>query len=337
MKEMIKDKVIIFSHENDIDGMGSVILGKLVFEQLDYVFASSVSKLESTFREFLESGKLYSYDLIYVTDLALDNPSLEMVSVDSNLLGKIKIFDHHKASIDNKLDIYNFTTIIENDDKGKKRCGTDLFYQHLVENGMLVPTTIIDDFVELTRLEDTWEWKKTGEMGLKAHDMAILFNGLGIEDYIKCMVNKLNSQKEEITFTNEEQEIIENKKQEYRTKLQNLWNEVEIFIDEFSNPFGVVFADYEYRNELAEYIRGIDEGKRIKYIVIIAMNKGLYGQKSYRSIENGFDVNKVAMAHGGGGHPDAASVNITEEQKNKALVLAKKASLKYLADSSWDN
>ena len=65
------------------------------------------------------------------------------------------------------------------------------------------------------------------------------------------------------------------------------------------------------------------------------MNKGEFGQKSYRSIDESFDVNEVAVMHGGGGHPGAASVNITEEQKAKALVLTKKEGLKYLADSKY--
>lgn len=65
------------------------------------------------------------------------------------------------------------------------------------------------------------------------------------------------------------------------------------------------------------------------------MNNGEFGQKSYRSIDEGFDVNEIAMLHGGGGHLEAASVNITEEQKSKALVLSKKEGLKYLADSNY--
>ena len=38
-------------------------------------------------------------------------------------------------------------------------------------------------------------------------------------------------------------------------KLQKLWDETEILEDEFGNTYGAVMADYEYRNELAEYIR----------------------------------------------------------------------------------
>lgn len=47
------------------------------------------------------------------------------------------------------------------------------------------------------------------------------------------------------------------------------------------------------------------------------------------------DVKEVAMLHGDEGHLGADYVNITEEQKIKSLVLKKKESLKYLADSKY--
>jgi len=65
------------------------------------------------------------------------------------------------------------------------------------------------------------------------------------------------------------------------------------------------------------------------------MNKGEFGQKSYRSVDEDFDVNEVAMRHGGGGHKGASAVNITKEQKEKSRSLPKKEALKYLADSKY--
>lgn len=73
-------------------------------------------------------------------------------------------------------------------------------------------------------------------------------------------------------------------------------------------------------------------------MVLIALEKGAFGQKSYRAIANGFDIGKIAEAHGGNGHPAAASVNITEEQKNFALILRKtsnRESVEYLVNSSY--
>lgn len=332
-----QEKAIIFSHENDIDGLGSIILGKIAFGDIDYVLASNVNVLEAKFRECLENGLLYQYDRIFVTDLALYDPSLEMVSKDPVLSRKVLVFDHHKSAINEGCDRYDFTTIMEVDENGVKRCGTDLFYAYLCSAGLLLRTKALDEFVELTRLEDTWEWKKTGEQGLKAHDMAILFNGIGIDSYIESMFIKVHTNDSSIEFTEKEKSKIEDKKAEYLATLQKIWSEAEYFVDEYDNRYAGVFADYEYRNELGEYVRGLNENE-LKYLVLIALEKGAFGQKSYRAIANGFDVGKIAEAHGGNGHPAAASVNITEKQKEKSLILRKtnkRDSIKYLIQSSY--
>lgn len=330
-------KVIIFSHENDIDGLGSVILGKIAYGDIDYILASNVNILEARFRELLESGSLYQYNKIYVTDLALYNPSLEMVGRDSILSNRVLVFDHHKSAINEGCDKYPFTTIIEADDNGKKRCGTDLFYKYLYSNGLISKTPALDEFVELTRLEDTWEWKNAGEQGQKAHDIAILFNAIGIEQYIERMYTRLCISPPKFDLTDEEKGLVLTKKNEYLALLQKIWSDAEFFKDELNNDFAAVFASYEVRNELGEYVRGLNINK-LKYLVLIALEKGAFGQKSYRAIANGFDVGKIAEAHGGNGHPAAASVNITEEQKEHAVVLRKisnRRSLEYLINNSY--
>ena len=335
---MVKqEKVLIFSHENDVDGMGCVVLAKLAFEDLDYVLASNVYILEKKFREYLEKGLLDQYDRVLVTDLALHNPSLDMVGSNSSLSSKVLVFDHHQSSINEGLNKYDFTKIMEEDENGIRRCGTSLLYTYLCSNGLLQSTKDLDDFVELTRLEDIWEWKKAGSFGLKAHDLATLFNALGKDKYINNMFVKLKNNTSSFEYSDEEERAIANKKAEYLVVLKKLWSEAEYFVDDYNNKCAGVYADYEYRNELAEYVSGLNE-EELKYLVIIELDKGDYGQKSYRSIEDGFNVSKIAEAHGGGGHPTASSVNITKDQREKALVLRKRShreSVKYLVDSSF--
>ncbi len=324
---------IIFSHESDIDGLGSIILGKLAFSKVEYVLVPNVETLELTFRNYLESNQLDKYAHIYITDLALYNPSLTMVA-ESSIRKKVQIFDHHKRAIEDGMNQYNFTKIVENDEIGK-RCGTDLFYQYLVENNFIQTNKAIEEFVELTRLEDTWEWKNSSILGEKAHDLAILLNAIGKESYISKIYEKLVGHFESFEFDEDEIVLIKNKKDEYVQTLKSIISTSEYFLDEKGNKYGAVFADYEYRNELAEYMRQNNNPEAIQYYIIVAMNKGEFGQKSYRSIEEGFDVNEIAMMHGGGGHLGAASVNITEEQKMKALTLTKREALQYLADSNY--
>ena len=211
----MEEKVIIFSHESDIDGMGGVILGKLAFNNIQYVLSPGVVDLENKFRKMLEGKSLYQYDKIYITDLALSNPSLEMVSKDSILSKKVLIFDHHASSIKEGLGIYDFTKIMEKDENGLLRCGTDLFYDYLFNNGYLTKSPKLDTFVELTRLEDSWEWKKEGSKGIKAHDLAILYNSIGIEKYIESMYQKLISSSTLFELSKEEELIIKKRKEEY--------------------------------------------------------------------------------------------------------------------------
>lgn len=325
-------KVIIFSHESDIDGMGSIVLGKLAFGNIDYELAPNPKPMELIFRKYLEESKLYDYDYIFVTDLALENPSLDMVYKDEKLNKKVFVFDHHQKAIDLELNKYNFTFIEEIDNNGKKRCATEIFYEYLLNNNYIKRKESIDTFVEFTRLEDTWDWKK--ENNTKAHDLAILFNKIGINNYIDRMVNKLKNN-DSFMYDKEELELINEKKKEYEDRIKEFVDVSELFIDENDNKYGITYAPYEFRNDIPEYIRN-NNINDIDYFITVALDKEKYGQKSYRSIKD-FDVNKVAMKYNGGGHPSASAVSITKEQRENIKNMSKKEGLYYLANSSYEN
>ena len=330
-------KVLIFSHESDIDGLGNIVLAKLAFKDLDYILCPGFKELKNKFSECLSNESLIPYDRIYITDLALLPPTLTSLNENDTLNKKVLIFDHHTGSLDEGCGKYEFETITELDEQGNKTCGTKLFYEHLLKEGYLNRTDILDEFVELTRLEDTWEWKQKGDFGIKAHDLAILFNSINNrEEYVSRMITKINNDKT-IEFNEEELTIIQNKKAEYEKVLKDILDTSKILIDENNNKYCAVFAKYEYRNELAEYIAKIGNPNQVKYLIIIALDKGAYGQKSYRSIIKGTDVNEIAISHGGGGHPESASVIITKSQREHANTLEKDEALTYLINSSYIN
>ena len=327
------NKIILFSHENDIDGMGSVILSKLAFGDIDYVLASNVSVLESKFREMLNNKKIYDYDQIYITDLALYNPSLDIVINDDRLNNKIKVFDHHQSSITAGCAKNNFTKVVE-EENGLKTCATMLFYNYLVENNYIEKSKVLDDYCYLTRLEDTWEWKDNGQFGIKAHDLAILFDEIGYAKYIDSMVTKLSNNN--LDFTAEEINLLNNAKEKTQKELDSIWNETVFLKDQDGFDFLACYADYKYRNILPEYAK--EHNSNLKYVVLVALEKGEYGQRSYRSVDPTFDVGKIAIAHGGMGHITASSVNITKYQKEHALELKNdnlKESLEYIVNSVY--
>ena len=324
-------KILLFSHKSDIDGMGSVILSKLAFDDIEYILCDNPEDLELTFRDLYNKNYFDKYDKIYITDLSLGKPSIDIVD-KSDLKNKILIFDHHQGAISKGLDKYSFSTITEVDKNGVKTCGTELYYKYLLNNNLLRQNKYIDEFVKLTRLEDTWVWEKNGLLGIKAHDLAIYFTIIGLEKYIEIIYNKLKNNS--IDFTNEEIKLIEDKKSKIISKIKSLLKDAESFVDEFNNKYIICYADYEFRNDLSNYIIK-NNNADYKYVIVVAFDKGLYGQKSYRGIDEKIDVNKIAMLHGGGGHHSAAAVSITKEQKEHALELNKRDGLKYLANSIY--
>ena len=325
-------KVLLFSHESDIDGMGSVVLSKLAFSDFDYVLASTPKGLELKFRDYINDKVLYNYDNIYITDLSLENPSLDMVANDDVLKNKVKVFDHHDGAIKNGLNKYDFTFIEEVDKNGIKRCGTEIFYKYLLDNNYLKRTESLDKFVEFTRLEDTWEWKKNNKP--EAHDLSILFSNIGIINYIESMYSKLKDNN--FFFSKEEKELLDKIKEENINNIKKYISEAEFFIDENNNLFGITIAPYEFRNDLPEYIRDHND-KNVKYFITVAFDKEKYGQKSYRSIDKSIDVNEIAMKHNGAGNPFAAGVSITEEQNKKMKTMPKKLALEYISKCSYEN
>ncbi len=325
-------KVLLFSHKSDIDGLGSVILGSVAFSDFTYELFEDVNDLEIKFRNYINLNYFDKFDRVFITDLALYEPSLSMVA-SSELSKKVLVFDHHQAAINKGYGNYDFTTIHEVLD-GKIKCGTELFYEYLVNNNLINCNKCSDYFVEYTRLEDTWEWINNKEIGIKAHDLSILYNALGREKYISAIIYKLKND-DNFFYSELEEKLINEKKEEYEKKLSEIVDDAEYLTDSNGNNFAVMFCDYQYRNELPDFISNHGNSHNVKYIIIVAYDKGEYGQKSYRRVDTNFNVNDVAQAHGGGGHPGSAAVGITKEQRDSALSMSKTDAAKYLADAIY--
>ena len=117
-------KVLLFTHEQDIDGIGSVIIGKKVFKDLEYIPCKTF-EIDKQFQKYLDNKTIYNYDLIFVTDLCLHEPILSIIDKDNKLKNKIIVLDHHKTEIANAK--YDFVNVILECNKGPTS-GTYLFY-----------------------------------------------------------------------------------------------------------------------------------------------------------------------------------------------------------------
>lgn len=294
-------KVLLFTHEQDIDGMGSIILSLQVFKDLKYVPCKTF-EITKKFQEFADSKKIYDYDKIFVTDLCIKEPLLSKINKDDILRKKLTILDHHKSEIDEGNNKYDFVNIIVENNKGKTS-GTSLFYEYLLENGYILPTPCLDELVELTRQYDTWEWKRIYNNS-KARMLHLLFEQLGYEQYIK-EICKIVSTKYTFEFDKDDLKIIKNFDIKLRKDLPSILNNMKIktlIIDNISYKIGFVISPYKYRNDLSEIIKE-DNKYDIDLVGIIMTDTNTV---SYRCVKD-VDVSKVGVYFGGKGHRGAAS------------------------------
>lgn len=305
-------KVLLFTHLSDIDGMGNAVLAKLAFHDVDYVLCETFN-LQNEILKYYSDKSIYSYDKVFVTDLWLEEPLLSRVAHDEKLKDKFFVFDHHKSAIKEGYDKYPFTTLRIEDEFGLCS-GTSLFYEYLVANGLLEKDDkTISDFVELTRRYDTWEWK-TKYNDEESHKLTLLFDAVGHAGYINLMYQKLKNNKTAgFSFDELEKMLINNKINQVRTKLEGYAKKVT-YKEVFGLKAGIVFIDYEYRNDLAEYFR--EHNFDMDFVMLISLD---YGTISYRNIKESVNVREIAEKMGGKGHDKAASSPISEEKKQELI------------------
>lgn len=305
----MKNKILIFSHLSDIDGMGGVVLAKLAFGDVDFVLCETFNLLDKI-KEKIADQSIYEYDQIFITDMWLEDP--EVIWQDPKLKDKVLVFDHHESSLailENKT--YDFITIRIKDELG--RCsGTSLFYQYLVNNNLLQPHASINTFVELTRLYDTWEWVTVKNEPM-ARNLTTLFNAVGANVYIDLMFDKLDVRPNGFTFSDLELSLINNKNKQIKDKLQSYAKNI-IYRNVLGLKAGIVFIDYEYRNDFAQYLR--DKQFPMDFVMMISMDNGTI---SYRYVTAGIKVLPIAEHFGGKGHDYAASSPISHETKEDII------------------
>lgn len=305
-------KVLLFTHKSDIDGMGNAVLAKLAFDEVDYVLCETFN-LQNEIAKYYDDESIYNYDKIFVTDLWLEEPTLSKVANDERLSYKFFVFDHHKSALEANFNKYPFTTIRISDERGLCS-GTSLFYEYLVANSFIDSTIRrIEDFSELTRKYDTWEWK-TKYNDEMPHELTLLFDSVGCDGYIKLMFEKLrNSANGDFQFSELERMLIDNKISQVQEKLSNYAKKI-YYREILGLKAGIVFIDYEYRNDLAEYFR--KHNFDMDFTMLIALD---YGTISYRNVKDNVNVRLIAEAMGGKGHDKAASSPISEEQKKELI------------------
>lgn len=291
---------------NDLDGVGCGILAKLAFKEEVKVRYNSIASLNREIEFFLEEDTPDTFLLI--TDLSPNESSIERLNVHYETYKNIQLIDHHKTALN--LNDYEWGTVIVEDEEGDLTSATSLFYQYLVANELLQPTESLNEFVELVRQYDTWEWEKNENE--QAKKLNSLFYLISIDEFEEKMIERLQGN-EHFDFDEFETKILtmeDNKIERYiRLKKREI---VQAQIEK--EVVGVVYGE-SYHSELGNELG--KEYPHLDYIAIVNM-----GSKkiSLRTIHDHIDVSKIAGKYGGGGHQKASGCTLIEEAyKNYVL------------------
>ncbi|MBU3573188.1 oligoribonuclease [Priestia aryabhattai] len=292
----------LLSH-TDLDGVGCGVLAKLAFGDRIKIRYNSIASLNREVEWFLENEERNTH--LFITDLSVNEENEKRLEEFSQTGGKVQLLDHHKTAL--HFNEYEWGHVVVEDNEGSLASGTSLFYEYLIENELIQTSNAVDEFVELVRQYDTWEWEKNNNQ--EAHRLNALFFLISIDEFEEKMVNRLQNS-DHFFFDEFEQKILdmeEDKVERYiRRKRREL---VQTSIGDYLA--GIVYAE-SYHSEL-----GNELGKEYPHLDYIAMlNMG--GKRiSLRTIHDHVDVSEVAGHYGGGGHSKAAGCSLTNEAYNQ--------------------
>ena len=305
-------KVLLFTHSQDIDGMGCAVLARKAFG--DYTLVPTKTfEITKNVENYIKSKKIYDFDKIYVTDLCIKEPVLKFIDNDEILKNRLLVLDHHKTEIEEGNNKYDFVNIIVQKNE-RKESGTSLFYNYLIQNNYLQRSNILDELVEWTRQYDVWDWDSKNS--ISARNLHVLFEVLGYDAYLKIIndkVDKLNS----IVFNNYEKEVIDKFNKEMEKDILNILNDmkcVDLSIDGNIFKVGFVKCPYKYRNDMNKFIKK----NNVYNIDAVGMIMTDIETVSYRQVKD-VDVSIISKYFGGKGHRGAGS-NLQENEKFKMVI-----------------
>ena len=282
----------LFTH-TDFDGVGCAVLAQLTFGKNVDITYCNYDEVDVLVREYI-SKMDKGHDTCFITDISIKDDLAS--EIEREYKNNFKLFDHHKTALDlNKYDWCVVETM--NNKKGLQTCGTELFYEYLIEHKYLKED--VKDFVKLVTNYDTWRWTEVGNMGLISKKMNDLLYLYGRDEFVKWCLDKFKSRKSFLRFDKEDELLLQFNQKEIDKYIDSKEKEMIISCDG-EYKYGVVFAE-KYFSELGNEL--CTRNLNLDYVAMV--NVGTYSI-SYRTIKENIDVGQVAKRYGGGGHQKAA-------------------------------
>ncbi|WP_281248913.1 DHH family phosphoesterase [Bacillus alkalicellulosilyticus] len=288
----------LFSH-NDLDGVGCGIVAKIAFGENVEIRYNSVSSLDYQVERFLEKGR--KEDSAFITDLSVHEKVEKRIDQHVQDGWNITLIDHHKTALHFNNHEWGHVKVEYED--GRLCSATSLFYEHLIEHSLLDRSKGLDQFVELVRQYDTWEWDANNNtMAKRLND---LFFMISIDEFEERIIQRIK-QNQEFQFDDFEVKILDMEEDKIERYVRKKRREmVQTFIGDYC--IGIVHAE-SYHSEL-----GNELGKNNPHIDYIALVNVGGKRMSLRTIHDHVDVSAIANQYGGGGHAKASGCSLSNE------------------------
>ncbi len=296
---------LIISHASDIDGLTPPILISLFDNNIDIVFIEPIELLK-----VLNEPDVNKYQIIYITDLPIDDNAAEYINENEELKAKIKHFDHHESEINSKYSFIN--EIVANN--GIRESAASLFYQYLLglyPNNKILTNPLLETYINAVRINDTsevdWLSDNPSEAFLLGRKLTVLMSMIGREKFITKFIELFKNSGKEM-FTNEEIDMI-TKQEAYIANHINKCDKELIRMKINKNEAGVVITT-EFRSEVGNALS--KKYPDLDYILIVDEKRKSF---SFRTIRPDINVFLIArsLCSTGGGHPKAAGMPFCEE------------------------
>lgn len=313
---MIKG-IKMFTH-TDLDGIGcglvlNMMLGNELKTDISYV---NYDEINEEIGKFIDNEEYKNFSKIFITDISVNEIIAEKINNINTKENEFVLLDHHETS--KWLNKYDWCMVesVRTGETIEKISGTFLTSEYILLNN---PEVNINDsiigFIWAINSYDTWEWKNRDNNRYKSKELNDLFYILGRKRFIEYIYQKHIVGKRIMGVIDDFSLLLyleEEKKDRYiSTKNKNIIHR-NIYLDDYTYKFGVVFAE-QFISELGNKLNELNP----EYDFIMIINDG---KVSLRTIHDNIKVDKIAEAFGGGGHCKASGFEYTDKTKNKLIL-----------------
>lgn len=292
----------------DLDGLGCGIIAKLAFGEEANVTYCSYRNLNQFVEKFIDSHDAKNTEM-YITDLAVNEAVEKKLEKRFREGSPIQMIDHHVTAM--HFNRYQWGLVKPENEDGKKTCATSLFYDFLIENKKIQGSKGLEEFIDLVRQYDTWEWDENNNvMAKRLNDLFYILNREQLEDEI---LKRFRDNPDTFTLTETENFLLDIEDRKIERYIQSKNRQmVQTFVDEYC--VGIVHAE-QYLSELGNALNKLNP----HLDMIVLLNAG--GKKvGFRTIHDHVDVSEFATRFGGGGHPKASGCELTKPAFEKFIV-----------------